>query len=303
MIKKRQHYIWRVYLEAWAPENRLFMLRDGKVIPTQPADAGVQNLFYKLQRLSREDLLFIRLTVRQATHKEVREVANDLIGLFNAPFVLQDHLDPSQPDYLKAKEMVDEMIANTDEDLHQRLETEATEFMLKLRSDDHLSVFQSRDSVAFHRFLALQNFRTKGVRERVIAATAANYPLSVTAASYPILSHIWAINVGVSNYLERHRHRFVLIRNATGTPFVTSDQPLTNLLANRDGTPPDQLEWYWPLSPSRALIMSPRLDVYTQERVDLSEQEVMAYNQIVYERSHEQIYANSAEILMQFVRQ
>jgi hypothetical protein len=301
MKKKKQHHLWRRYLEAWAAtKHRFFMLRNNVVIPTRTFDVGSQNLFYKLERLTDKDLFVIRHLATQATDKQMRALTETFIKRFTLPFLLRDALDPSHPDAENLNREIDEMIANTDEDIHSDLENDAAPAMKRLMEDD-LSVFQTPTSIPFYRFIAVQHFRTQALREKIIEITANSAPFNVTTRSYPILSHIFSINTGISNYRERHLHRFVLLRNNSGYPFITSDQPLTNLLAPGDGTMPEHLEWFWPLSPTRALILSPRRDVFREQFVDVLVEEVRTYNRLVFAKSYEQVYSNSREVLEEFV--
>jgi hypothetical protein len=46
------------------------------------------------------------------------------------------------------------------------------------------------------------------------------------------MSYLFALNIGFSLYMERRRRKLVFIENRTDVPFITGDQPVTNLLGN-----------------------------------------------------------------------
>ena len=61
------------------------------------------------------------------------------------------------------------------------------------------------------------------------------------------------MRIADSLYEERGKHRLVLLNNQTGIPFVTGDQPIINLHATFGKVPPESLEFYYPISPTRAM--------------------------------------------------
>ena len=45
---RRQHHVWRSYLEAWSTGHIIFCLRDGRIFPSNVSGVGVERDFYKL---------------------------------------------------------------------------------------------------------------------------------------------------------------------------------------------------------------------------------------------------------------
>lgn len=85
--------------------------------------------------------------------------------------------------------------------------------------------------------------------------------------------------------------------NDTQTPFITTDQPLINLKANRclDESIED-FELYYPISPNKALILYEK-DVSLGDCVN--KEKVIELNKKMAESALEQIYANKKSVLKQ----
>jgi Protein of unknown function (DUF4238) len=67
-------------------------------------------------------------------------------------------------------------------------------------------------------------------------------------------THMFA-NIGMGLFLERKQRKLILVQNRTDVPFITGDQPIINL--HGDGVrPPEALSFYYPISPTLALILT-----------------------------------------------
>jgi hypothetical protein len=58
MKKRKQHYIWRYYLNAWATDEQIFCLRENKIFKTNLMNIGNIRDFYRLKELSNQDIKF-----------------------------------------------------------------------------------------------------------------------------------------------------------------------------------------------------------------------------------------------------
>ena len=72
------------------------------------------------------------------------------------------------------------------------------------------------------------------------------------------MSLFGATNLGASLFFDRKKVEITFLENKTDLGFITGDQPIVNLLATRDGSPPEELAFYYPLAPDLAIILSPR---------------------------------------------
>lgn len=62
-IKHRQHHVWQYYLDPWTTKKKIFCLQDGKIFRSDTKNVAVERDFYKLHRLTDEDIAFLRLAV------------------------------------------------------------------------------------------------------------------------------------------------------------------------------------------------------------------------------------------------
>jgi hypothetical protein len=46
---RRQHYVWRAYLERWAVNGNVHCLRAGRVFCTDPGNLAVERDFHRLE--------------------------------------------------------------------------------------------------------------------------------------------------------------------------------------------------------------------------------------------------------------
>jgi hypothetical protein len=88
----------------------------------------------------------------------------------------------------------------------------------------------------------------------------------------------------------------MVVDNSTDTPFITADQPIINLHAKATGKIPDKLEFFYPLSPKKAMLL---VETSNQRHIEPSPSPfaVNNYNVLMLRNAYEQVFSNSAEYL------
>ena len=81
MATRRQHYVWRHYLDGWQAEDGLVSSLVGdKVVRTKALNIMVERDFYRLHALSDEDVELLRdLLFREHTPSRLWRLHEDLI--------------------------------------------------------------------------------------------------------------------------------------------------------------------------------------------------------------------------------
>ncbi len=66
MKKRKQHYVWKHYLSAWAENGMIWCCRNDKIFNSNLTGVGQERDFYQLKPLSEKDLdsVVTRLTIR-----------------------------------------------------------------------------------------------------------------------------------------------------------------------------------------------------------------------------------------------
>jgi Protein of unknown function (DUF4238) len=289
MKKRRQHYVWRHYLEAWAPNGKLWCHRLGEnVFSVSTQNVAHERDFYRLREMSEFDLLMVRNLLIEQMAPDLREIAEGWIPHFTHLFRLkQQYQDTGSPE-LKA--VLDEHINNLEEDMLADLEQQAIPFLESLRNEDPMLLTNAKDSIFHTWFLAAQYFRTPSMSESMTSVLR-KIPGFNADASFGLIRTIFSCNVGGALYLRRNTLRVTFLR-AHSIPLITGDQPLVNMRAINlePGEVPQELELYYPVSPTLGVLF----DFYASSRTStvklLSTEEVRAYNQVIAQKSTQQIY-------------
>lgn len=109
--------------------------------------------------------------------------------------------------------------------------------------------------------------------------------------------HIYATNVSVGLFIERKAYKIVFLKNNSSVPIITGDQPVINIL----GSGGNDVEFYYPLSPDIAMILTKDNEKFPTESRAVSLLEVERYNYAIYDGSEDQIYSNSEAYLRELV--
>lgn len=256
-VTRRQHYVWRHYLDAWATDGKVSVVRkDGASFSTNPANIGQERDFYRLPVLSVEDEDFARKMI------DVPEANRSLVKLnmgwldaFATPSRLRRLLKARGLNDAELEKAIRDVEIQTEEDLHSRVEDPAVRILSYLRAGDSGFWNDDADARDFAFFVSLQHLRTKAMRERVFGSTDSRIAAQVER-TWPILRLAFATNIGWSLYSDRARWQIRVLSAAEKLRFITGDQPILNLLPQTGSG--DDLALYYPVSPDRAALLELR---------------------------------------------
>jgi hypothetical protein len=298
MPTRKQHYVNQFYLEPWTENGQLASMIRGKILPNALANVANQRDFYEVAELSSEDITFLKHVVIAPSPDGVKPILEEL--LYSYALVGAAHRRLAEDANLSEKEL--QVLRNLklefDEKYHAKIEEDLHTPLRQMRKGG-TDFFEDVNLVGpFFRSIALQYFRTKRMRAAMRARLGSPIPGASMDRIWRPMIHMHAINAGRSFFGQRSELRLLLLDSPPDERFITGDQPIVNLVDELDvkGVPLG-LEWYYPISPTRAMILanqaSPRMSV---NRVPTSE-EMTGYNRRIVEAHHEQLYADSASRL------
>jgi hypothetical protein len=154
----------------------------------------------------------------------------------------------------------------------------------------------SSNAISFVHFLGMQYFRTVGMRERMIEQVRDPYGGEISRC-WTILSLILGTTIGASLFVERKGRPLILLTNQTAVPFITGDQPIINIADDIK----NHLTIYYPISPTRALLLEePGTDLGYRATI-ASEDKVNTLNAAIAAGRHRQIFADKPAPLEPYV--
>lgn len=289
MKKRRQHYVWRHYLEEWAPNGTLWCYRLGEnVFSTSTQNVAHERDFYRLREMSEFDLLVVRELVINGLEPDVRKIAEGWIPPFTLFFKLKRQYQNTESADLMCG--LDEYINNLEEDMLADLERRAIPFLESLRNEAPALLTDMEESVFHAWFLASQYFRTPSMIEK-IASVLKGIPDFNAEASFGLMRTIFSCNVGRALWLRRNSLRVTFLRT-NSAPLITGDQPMVNTRAINlePGVIPQALELYYPVSPALAVLFDFDAPCRSSSVKFLTTEEVRGYNRMIAQNSTLQIY-------------
>lgn len=295
-LQKNQHYVWRYYLLAWARGNQVWCTRAPSTRAFSPnvANIGSETFFYQITELNEADLAYLEQLVGQATDPRLQDLNRGWLDAFQKSFALRrafaGHAIPPNA-AAELAEGLDEIEKTLAERYHGGLEQRALPILDRLRLGDAAFYDDLKDALTFIEFLAHQYFRTAKMRNAIgrLPIAGPHNP----ERTWPIESYIYATNVGASFVARRRDYRITFLENATPVPFVAGDQPVINLKRETD----DELSFYYPLSPTLAMVYHADPERFPTQRMTVSGFEVEHYNAKLYSRSDSQMYGSDRAYL------
>jgi Protein of unknown function (DUF4238) len=267
---------------------------------TDIKNVAVGRDFYRLRDLHEGDSDFVRyLAFRPETNAKLRELNDGWISRFELFLKLlrtaRSHPKASQ-NLLSA---LDAQMIEFQENEYARMEDGAVSQLAALQAGD-ASFFEDVDqAISFSYFLAHQYFRTKAIRDRIRDSFPEQAQKERFDRTWPIFRYVYATNIGYSIFAHRKTVKLQVLQAAPGMEFITGDQPAINThgaFVSAD-TPVDDLELFYPVSPSRAVIMSGH-SIYQDSHGKSLEPFRMHYlNQTIESVAYEHLFAQSESSL------
>jgi hypothetical protein len=295
MKKHRQHHVWQHYLQAWAVKGKIFCLRDGKIFRADTKNVAVEHHFYKLHRLTAEDVALLKFFVIDPGHEYGKRVHENFLNMLLAPrmFVERNrHLlkNTAMDAFLETQEI------NVLEDYHASIERSFLPLLRKLTEGDVSFYSNDDDCMTFLHYIATQHMRTKGIKVRIVEGIQQIAGKDISRI-WDIASLMFAVNIGGSLYVERKRRQFKLLHNNTEVAFITGDQPVINLHGKRP-VPPTEVSLYYPISAKAAVILGEVDEEIPYSTETLTAAQVSELNESIFAACHNQIFGHSKEVLL-----
>ena len=260
MVTRRQHYVWRHHLEIWQGEDALVScLRDQKLFRSKPINIMVERDFYKLQKLTDEDIFILKtLLIEKPIPQHIGKLHKSLIEQFASIAEANERVQVNSKFSAADREMVRKLTIEAEERLHCGTEESAQPILAALRNKDGTAIHSDNNAVFFFDFISQQYFRTKRTHDVIEEALKGILQARTVQRIRNVLCYCYATNTGWSLYSDRDEWEIIFLDCPAGSEFITGGQPVVNILSKKDGSRPEHLAFYYPLSPELAIIMAPK---------------------------------------------
>jgi hypothetical protein len=291
-----QHHTPRQYLLPWADaDERIAWYGYGKVDRSGLTVVGGENDFYKLRELTVPDIDCLKLFI-----DGLREIGRDghkrFLEMYTLPTRLKRRLEEScihNPEAMKQLEVV---ISNLNENYHAAIENGFWPYLEAIKNRDFSFYEDPEKASEFFYSLYVQYLRTKAVKER--ACKRESVLFDDMERVWDVLSHILAVEAGGSLFVSRNEFRILVLDNYTEVPFITSDQPIINMLTpGGSWEVPEQMELYYPLSPTQAMLYLEKATIVGGISTSVSIDEAHRYNMMMVDHCAFRVFSNSEEYL------
>lgn len=134
--KKLHHFVPRFYLRSWAEKDKIYCLQDGAVHRPNIKNVCATNYFYSLQRLSADDITFLRDAIIKGSPNALKESHEQMLRILMLPYVAKERLQRlGGADAVRISE-ADRLIVELNENLHTDIEDKFRPFLDSMIAGD-----------------------------------------------------------------------------------------------------------------------------------------------------------------------
>ena len=316
--KRNHHYVFQRYLKNWVNTNeKLWCLRDGKVFNVKTNNIAFEKDFYRVQPLNQKEIEFIKLffckydlPFRKAVDEFIKLYTS--LDTYESVFLdllklLPKNCPEADEATVEINNMLDVARNNLIEDTFAEFEGEAVKWFNALY-DENVSFIEisTDDREKFINFVCMQYYKTLSMRNNTLivlkeAETSfvnEQFPKGCIKAENLVFPILWIIAARCADALLKSP--ITLMVNNSSTTFITSDQPVVNLIADYKNLKAEvsDLIFYYPISPNIAVLIN---DHSGKTRIELkTDEDVKKYNDAIKSASNKMIFSNSKKILEEY---
>lgn len=299
--KRRHHYVWRRYLKPWAQDEKIFALISGKIANPNLMGVAQKRDFYEFSPVTEEDIIFIRMLVVERAMPDLRALHEDTLALYlsmqRAILIADKHAGRND----ELDKSTAALKSNFVEDWHGTIEKLADQH-LDMLSRGCVDFYEDKiNCIDFATFLATQYLRTNK-RKADILSLPTPIPRGTVERTWTLLVHMLATNIAWHLFVSRTENTLKVLINQTEQDFITSDQPVINVLAlgNQVGSIPEQLEFYYPITPKIAVFLG-KHNKFPGTEADATPQLVDWLNEQIFLQSESQVFAREKQTLLPYL--
>ena len=215
----------------------------------------VERHFYKLHRLTDSDIEFLRLYIQQTGSPVTRPFNQELVRLFEKVAIAHEIVKDMQAVPLAEREKIRKLLIEAEDRLHEATENSAVPILEQLRLKKTEFINSTETATVFFIYIAQQYYRTKKMRELIRNFLLWKSPIQASSNSVNVFCFVMACNIAGGLLAESDSLDIVFLENRD-PGFVSGDQPIINLLANRFGGKTTDYVFYYPLSPHLSCLLT-----------------------------------------------
>lgn len=336
-IKHRQHYVFQAYLKNWTENNQIWCCRNRqKCFQTNTINVAQERDFYRIKDLNLEEERLLMLFLQRQSKERIEIMRKEMeiykkplkwkTGVANLKSAIKStvYSKKSMPEeienlFLEAERFTEAAVNDMVEDLHCNDEGELAKMLSMLKDgnlDFYYKPYHNIENVlmdskcAFLLYVCSQHYRTKADCNRFIRGlnnildSDLCYGLGINKnhiRSEHVTHHfLWYVECLLADMLYAKNAHLTLLVNKSNVPFITTDQPVINVLADYQNITKEveDVLLYYPISPEVAITIN---DNNLENVMELEEVVVEQYNKKLVESSYEYVFANSKEALERYL--
>lgn len=288
-IVKKQHYVYKHYLQQWVKDNKICCLRKNKdILYVNPENIAQERYFYRLNKFSEEDLILAMKIVDEFYSDKVLRVYNEINTYLKHVPDFDEELANNVTDFVKDCE---EKFFNCPPEIDLR------DFLNEAYNKNLGQLTNEDKKMKICYALGEQYCRTNKVRSSFVENNIFKDQNIALENVWFLIRHYIAIKIGMALYYKNYR--FCLLEDPNGN-FITGDQPIINTYANYKNINPEKFELFYPISPNLALLITED-DTFEDLSVNVIDDSLVEhFNERIANCSHEQLFAMDERKLLKY---
>lgn len=296
-IKKKQHYVWKQYLKKWANNGKyiyFYRKNTNEIKSANLENVAQQRFFYEVDAFTEDEEAALKYMIGEWSTNYSRETNLELLNTFFT--FSRTKRNWEKIDFPEKEHKLNVVKKNTLENLHTIFENFG-ERLLTVNTLSDLSFFDiDKERLKALIYMCVQYTRTNQMHTKALRGSSIMDVLPESALK--IIAVTFAITLA-ANLTLTYNLKVTFIINSSNIEFITTDQPIINRVVSTENSNCENeiIEFYYPISPKHALLISTSAESQRLEHETRSDEEIMSFNETLLKSNPDFIFSKSERSL------
>lgn len=291
-ITKKPHFVPKKYLREWCnKQGKIWTMMDDKIFVADLDRVANQRYFYRFNpNFTKQEADLARALFSKYQNYEIYSYWVDIYE--QCANAVKNNLNEISIEYVE-KQLEEEINCKLEDIFYPILnliKNGNVDFYSTNLDEKNEDVINN--TIDFLYGLMEINLRTKNMKNRIIMSiNKDNINKDINIENLWMLTrHQFAILLG--ELLYKNQFQLYILEDKT-SGLITGDQPVFNSNPKFENDNPTNLEYYCPISPTKAILLTKEKNIETTLSINKRD----FYNKLVRDESESQIYSNSKQTL------
>jgi len=286
---------WKYYLRQWTKKGFLYSLQSNHINQINLKDIPERRGLYSIVDLSADEMQRLDVSLSEKNSPVLKMMGINWIETLSMLFRIKQKVIDDEKYDQSGKEEIAKVLSSFEQEFYDTVEKRSYFYLDCLKTKRTAFYNDGSDNITFKLFLCINLAKTKSKKNKFLKRFIENDDsLFLMYNDWSVLKLISILQRSSTFFSQADEWDMTLLVNRTNDFYVTGDQPVVNVSLS-DKLASKNLALYYPISPTLAILIHNKNELYQDDLVETNKDEIRFYNDLIKQYSVQEIYSSNEE--------